>query len=98
PKSQGRNHMDMRALKVGQKVTLSDVLAGVGAAGVVSELTKWHVTVCVDARIDGVDGAYCVEFDYNNNVSMFYGWTDRAGWDGGNVPAPVGLEIVGLAA
>jgi hypothetical protein len=73
--------MDMKALKVGQNVTLSGALPGGGAAGVVTEVAKWHVTVVVAARIEGKDGAYCVLFDYAGNVSMFYGWTSAAGWD-----------------
>jgi hypothetical protein len=73
---------DMRALKVDQKVTLSEALPGGGATGVVTEVAKWHVVVVVAARIEGVDGAYCIDFDYAGNVTMFYDWTDsKAGWD-----------------
>jgi hypothetical protein len=83
--------MDMRALKVGQHVTLSDALPGNGTAGVVTEVAKWHVSVQVDARIKGVDGAYCVEFDYYNNVYRFFDWTDsKAGWDlSWAIPCPI---------
>jgi hypothetical protein len=45
--------LDMRALKVGQKVTLSDALPGGGTTGVVADVTKWHVSVQVAARIEG---------------------------------------------
>jgi len=76
------NEMDMKALKVGQKVTLSDALLGGGTIGEVAEVAKWHVTVVVAARIESVDGTYCIDFDYAGNVTMFYDWTDsKAGWD-----------------
>ena len=89
--------MDMRALKFGQQVVLSDALPGDGTTGVVTEVAKWHVMVVVAARIDGVDGAYCVEFDYDNNVYVFFDWTDsKAGWDiGWAIPCPIpDLKIV----
>jgi hypothetical protein len=69
------NIMDMRALKVGQHVTLSDALPGGGTGGVVIKVTKWCVDVQVD-RIDGEDaayyGPYFLVFNYDGNVTMFY--------------------------
>jgi hypothetical protein len=73
--------MEMRALKVGQHVTLSDALPGGGTDGVVTAVTKWHVSVQVAAQREGKDGAYCVQFDYDGNVVMFFDWTQAAGWD-----------------
>jgi hypothetical protein len=73
--------MDMRALKVGRKVTLSDALPGGGTSGVVIEVRKWNVGVQVAAQREGKDGAYCVVFDYDDNVVMFYDWTQGGGWD-----------------
>jgi hypothetical protein len=72
--------LDMRALKVGQHVTLSDALPGGGTAGAVTEVTKWYVMVRVDARIESEDGAYCVQFDYDGNETMFYDWTLGSLW------------------
>jgi hypothetical protein len=91
--------MDMRALKVGQKVTLSDALPGGGTLGVVTEVTKWHVTVVVAARIEGKDGGYCIDFDQDNSVCIFFDWTDRAGWDiSWAIPCPIpDLKIIGVA-
>jgi hypothetical protein len=89
--------MDMRPLVLGQYVTLSEALPGSGTAGVVIEITKHHVSVRVGALIDGKDGAYCVDFDYDGNETLFYGWTEsKAGWDWVS-PCPIpDLKIVGL--
>jgi hypothetical protein len=75
--------MDMRALKVGQNVTLSEALPGAGTTGVVREVTKWRVDVQVEARIDGEDGAYYVVFNHDGSLAAFYGWVDAStpGWD-----------------
>jgi hypothetical protein len=91
--------MDMRALVLGQYVTLSEALSGSGTAGVVIEVAKHHVSVRVGALIDGKDGAYCVDFDYEGNETLFYGWTEsKAGWDiSWAMPCPIpDLKIVGL--
>jgi hypothetical protein len=67
--------MDMRTLKRKQHVILSDVLPG-AISSVVTEITKGHVSVQVEARIGSKDGAYLVEFDYDGNVIRFYDWID----------------------
>jgi len=72
--------MDMRALVLGQYVTLSEALSGSGTAGVVIEVAKHHVSVRVGALIDGKDGAYCVDFDYDGNETMLYDWTLGSLW------------------
>jgi hypothetical protein len=91
--------VDMRALKVGQKVTLSDVLPGGGTTGVVIGITKGYVSVQIDARLEGEDGAYCVHFDYNGNLSLFYSWTSGSIWWWAGSPCPIpDLKIVGLCA
>jgi hypothetical protein len=86
----------MRKLKVGQKVTLSDALPGGGTTGVVMEVAKHYVTVTVAARIEGEDGGYCLHFNYDGNVTMFYDWIDASCplWDWVS-PCPIpGLKIV----
>jgi hypothetical protein len=88
--------MDMRELRVGQRVTLSGALPGGGISGVVKEVAKHHVTVTVAARIEGEDGDYCVHFDYDGNVTMFYDWVDASmpGWDWAS-PCPIpDLKII----
>jgi hypothetical protein len=90
--------MDMRALKVGQKVLLSDVLPG-GTSGEVTEVTKWHVSVAVSARLDGVDGWYVVEFNYDGSVANLFDWIDTSvpGWDRPEFTGPIpGLKIIGI--
>jgi hypothetical protein len=74
--------MDMRALKVGQHVTLSDALPGGGTAGVVREAGK-YVAVTVAAQIEGKDGAYYITFNNDGSLSLFYGWIDAStpAWD-----------------
>jgi hypothetical protein len=49
--------MDMRALKVRQEVILSGVLHGTVSRSVVTEITKGHVSIQVEARIGNRDGA-----------------------------------------
>jgi hypothetical protein len=86
--------MDIRALKVGQKVVLSEALPNAGATGVVTAVTKARVNIQVNARIEGVDGAYCVWFNFDGSVDAFCDWTDRAGWEGGS-PCPIpDLKII----
>jgi len=87
-----------KTMAVGQKVILSGTLPGGGTTGLVIDVTKWHVSVQVDARLEGKDGAYCVQFDYDGNVSLFYSWTDsKAGWDWAGSPCPIpDLKIVKL--
>ena len=75
--------MDMRALKVGQRVTLSAALPRVGTEGIVIALSKWSVYVQVPVEI--VEGGYCIAFEHSNDIYMFYGWldkgeVDRYGW------------------
>jgi hypothetical protein len=90
--------MDVRALKVGQHVTLSGALPEAGTIGEVVDVAKWHVSVLVAARIADVDGAYYIEFDYDNNVYRFFTWAvlkhvgiiDYATW------CPMPLKIIGI--
>jgi hypothetical protein len=91
--------MDMRALKVGQKVTLSAALPGAGAEGIVAAVTKWNISVQVPAQI--VDGGHWIIFDHNNDIFIFYGWADKKQWDSTGwdiswaIPCPIpGLKIV----
>lgn len=87
--------VDMRALKVGQKVTLSGALPGGAPAGVVMEVTKGYVSVQIDARLEGEDGAYCVHFDYDGNLSLFYSWTSGSIWWWAGSPCPIpDLKII----
>jgi hypothetical protein len=89
--------MDMRALKVGQKVTLSDELPGGGTTGLVTGITKGYVSVQIDARLEGEDGAYCVHFDYGGNLSLFYSWTSGSIWWWAGSPCPIpDLKIIGI--
>jgi hypothetical protein len=93
--------MDMRALKRGQHITLSDVLPGVLSNGRVTEITKGHVSVQVDALIGSTEGAYLVEFDYDGNVIRLYDWieTDTPGYYvefSRTRPVIPGLKIIGL--
>jgi hypothetical protein len=80
--------MDMRALKVGQKVTLSGALPGAGITGKVIETAKGHVDVQVD-RTDGEE-PYFLVFNYDGNVTMFY----ECWWWVSQGPIP-DLKIVG---
>jgi hypothetical protein len=91
--------MDMRSLKVGQKVTLSDALPGEISRSVVTEVTKWHVTVQVYARLDGKDGGYAVEFNYDGSVDKLYPWIDASTpcWDCPVQWGPIpGLKILSI--
>jgi hypothetical protein len=81
--------MDMRTLKVGQKFTLSDALPGGGTTGLVIEITKGYVSVRIAARLEGEDGAYCVVFDSDGNLSLFYSWTSGSIWDWAGSPCPI---------
>ncbi len=83
--------MDMRAVKVGQKVTLSGALPGGGITGVVIEATKGHFTAKVDAQIAGEDGSYAINFDYDGNLVLFYSWVGAStpGWDWAGSPCPI---------
>jgi len=88
--------MDTSKLVVGQHVTLSDALPGGDASGVVMEVTKGYVSVQIDARIEGEDGAYCVHFDYDGNLSLFYSWTSGSIWWWAGSPCPIpDLKILG---
>jgi hypothetical protein len=90
--------MDMKSLKVSQHVTLSDALPGDGTTGEVIEVAKWHVTVIVAARIEGVEGRYCIEFDYDRNVYRFFDWipASQSGWTvDWAIPCPIpDLKII----
>jgi hypothetical protein len=92
--------MDMKALKVAQKVTLSEALPEGGITGEVIEVNTWHVAVVVAARMEGVEGRYCIEFDYDNNVYRFFDWipVSQSGWTvDWAVWCPIpDLKIVGL--
>jgi hypothetical protein len=92
--------MDMRTLKVGQKVILSGALPGGGTTGVVTYIAKWHVSTMVNAQIEDENGDYLVQFDYDGNVVMFYDWipASRAGWDiSCAIECPIhDLKIVGI--
>jgi hypothetical protein len=83
--------MNMRALKVGQHVTLSDALPGEISKSEVIEVTKWYVAVGVNARLDGVDGFYLVHFNYDGSVLRLYPWIDAStpGWDGWATWGPI---------
>jgi hypothetical protein len=85
--------IDIRALKVGKKVTLSDALPGGGTTGIVIEVSKYRVVVQVDTRREGKDGAYRAVFDYDGNVTSFYDWTDGAGWEWAS-PCPIPMKII----
>jgi hypothetical protein len=93
--------MGMRALKHGQHVILSDVLPGTILGSRVTEITKGHVSVCVYAQLDGKDGVYLVEFDYDGNVVRLYDWIETDGyyvefiWTRPVIP---GLKIIGIKA
>jgi hypothetical protein len=89
--------MDMRALKVGQKVILSGALPGGGTTGVVMAVEKYFVVVKVAAQIKGEDGAYAINFDYNGNMALFYSWKDAftPAWDWAGTPCPIpNLKII----
>ena len=91
--------MDMRALKVGQKVILSGALPGGGTAGVVIEVAKYYVAVKVAAQLNDEDGAYAINFDYRGNMTLFYSWKDNhtSCWDWAGTPCPIpDLKIVGI--
>jgi preprotein translocase subunit YajC len=74
--------LDLHKLVRRQHVTLSDVLPGVVSSSRVTEITKGHVSVQVEAQIDGVEGAYLVHFDFDGHVIRLYDWieTDTPGY------------------
>jgi hypothetical protein len=93
--------IDMHKLIVGQHVVLTEALPGLreGATGVVTEVTKWYVGVAIPARLDGVDGWYLVQFNYDGSVNKSFPWIDAStpGWDCRVTWGPMpGLKIIGI--
>ncbi|MGA8734944.1 MAG: hypothetical protein WB558_13575 [Terriglobales bacterium] len=93
--------LDLRKLVQYQHVTLSDVLPGVVSSSRVAKITKGHIGVEVEAQINGVDGAYLVDFDYDGHVIRLYDWieTDTPGYYvefSRTRPIIPGLKIIGI--